>query len=154
MIDFDIIYEDESYRAEAPEETVRAAAQWAAERILGEGSFSLGFVSPETMRKENSAWRGMDSVTDILTFALEDGEAFPAFPGEEEEKEWGDIIICLERMRENAALFASSGREELIRLIIHGILHLSGEDHETNDFAIEPMLIRQEALLKELLPVL
>lgn len=154
MIDFDIFYEDEDLRRDADEDLVRKATFWAAERILGSGTFSLSFVTDGTMRSENAAYRGIDSVTDILTFALTDGEDFPPIPMEGEEKEWGDILICTSRMKENAADFASSEREELLRLIIHGILHLSGEDHGTNDFQKEPMLIRQEALLKELESVL
>ena len=154
MIDFDIIYEDEDLRKDADEDLVRKAASWAGEKILAEGCFSLSFVTEETMRSENAAYRGIDSVTDILTFALSDGEDFPPVSMEGEEKEWGDILICTVRMKENAAEFASSDREELLRLIIHGILHLSGADHETNDFQKEPMLIRQEALLKELESVL
>ena len=151
MIDYDIIYEDESFRDRAPEDFVRHVITRLAPSILGDGSFSLSFVSPGTIQEANRTWRGIDSPTDILSFALEDegdGED-PFIMDPDEGRQLGDILVCLDAMDENAALYAASSREELLRLLIHGMLHLSGEDHETNDFATEPMLVRQETLLQE-----
>lgn len=127
-------------------------ARVVADEVLKEGSFSINFISEEEMRGLNRDWRGIDDATDILTFAQVDGEDFPAFPGEEggDEKEWGDIFINIDRLERNAEDFGVPREEELRRLIVHGVLHLSGLDHETNDFASEPMLVEQEALLKRL----
>ena len=112
------------------------------------GEFSLHFVSDDEIRALNRDYRGKDEPTDILTFALSDGEAFPTFEGE--ERELGDIFISLESMRRNAAAFSVPEDEELKRLLIHGTLHLLGFDHATNDFASEPMLIRQEEMMRSL----
>ena len=112
------------------------------------GEFSLHFVSDDEIRALNRDYRGKDEPTDILTFALSDGEAFPTFEGE--ERELGDIFISLESMRRNAAAFSVPEDEELKRLLIHGPLHLLGFDHATNDFASEPMLIRQEEMMRSL----
>ena len=112
------------------------------------GEFSLHFVSDDEIRALNRDYRGKDEPTDILTFALSDGEAFPTFEGE--ERELGDIFISLESMRRNAAAFSVPEEEELKRLLIHGTLHLLGFDHATNDFASEPMLIRQEEMMRSL----
>ena len=112
------------------------------------GEFSLHFVSDDEIRDLNRDYRGKDEPTDILTFALSDGEAFPTFEGE--ERELGDIFISLESMRRNAAAFSVPEDEELKRLLIHGTLHLLGFDHATNDFASEPMLIRQEEMMRSL----
>ena len=112
------------------------------------GEFSLHFVSDDEIRAFNRDYRGKDEPTDILTFALSDGEAFPTFEGE--ERELGDIFISLESMRRNAAAFSVPEDEELKRLLIHGTLHLLGFDHATNDFASEPMLIRQEEMMRSL----
>ena len=68
----------------------------------------------------------------------------------EEEKELGDVFISLDSMRRNAESFGVDEDEELKRLLVHGILHLEGYDHSSNDFASEPMLIRQEKIMKEL----
>ena len=61
----------------------------------------------------------------------------------------GDILICPQVLSRNAASFGVTENEELRRLLIHGVLHLSGDNHSTNDPS-EPMLIRQEAVLKKL----
>ena len=106
------------------------------------------FVSEKTIQDENREYRGIDAVTDILTFVLDDGDDF--FPVPDEEKEWGDILICTAKMKENAAQFNVSEEEELLRLLIHGLLHLSGLDHATNDFSTEPMLKNQENILQNL----
>lgn len=153
---FDLFYDDESYKVDAPEEVVSAFLEKCAPLAGVDGSFSLTFVSPQTIRDLNREYRDKDEVTDILTFALDDDDEFPSFDFETEEgedapeKEYGDVFICLERMKENAHTFATSEREELLRLCLHGLLHLAGNDHETNDFSTEPMLIRQEELLNVL----
>jgi probable rRNA maturation factor len=61
----------------------------------------------------------------------------------------GDIVISLESLAENSGYFHVSQDEELRRLLIHGILHLDGYDHDTNE-GTEPMLQLQERLLAEL----
>ena len=116
---------------------------------LGEdGDFSLHFITDSGIQALNRDYRGKDEPTDILTFAINDGEAFPQAEGE--EKELGDIFISLESMHRNAKAFSVSDDEELHRLLIHGVLHLLGYDHATNDFSTEPMLIKQEGMMKEL----
>ncbi len=115
---------------------------------LGEdGEFSVHFVTDEEIQALNRDYRGKDEPTDILTFRILDGEEFPSFPGE--EKELGDMFISMDAMRRNAAEFSVSPDEELFRLLLHGVLHLEGYDHQTNDFSSEPMLMRQEEIIKK-----
>ena len=116
---------------------------------LGEdGDFSLHFITDSGIQALNRDYRGKDEPTDILTFAINDGEAFPQAEGE--EKELGDVFISLDSMNRNADALSVPRQEELRRLLVHGILHLRGLDHATNDFASEPMLIEQERIMKEL----
>ena len=116
---------------------------------LGEdGEFSIHFVTDEEIQALNRDYRGKDEPTDILTFRILDGEEFPSFPGE--EKELGDMFISMDAMRRNAAEFSVSPDEELFRLLLHGVLHLEGYDHQTNDFSSEPMLMRQEEIIKKI----
>ena len=118
---------------------------------LGEdGEFSVHFITDEEIQALNRDYRGKDEPTDILTFRILDGEEFPSFPGE--EKELGDMFISMDAMRRNAAEFSVSEDEELFRLLVHGILHLQGYDHKTNDFSSEPMLIRQEEIIQAIFP--
>lgn len=117
--------------------------------------FSLHFINDDEMQELNYEYRGIDNPTDILTFAINDGDEFPIIIDEEEgmddiEEEMGDVFISLESMARNAAEFGVSEQEELKRLFVHGLLHLRGMDHETNDFSSEPMLIEQERIMKEL----
>ncbi len=145
---FELIYDDDSFRTDAPEAEVSDILEYTEEKLQMNGSFSLSFVNSETIKNLNRDYRDKDEVTDILTFAQDDGEDFPCFA---DEKEYGDVFINLDRMKENAAEFGSSEREELFRLCIHGLMHLTGHDHETNDFDKEEMLIEQEKLLREYL---
>ncbi len=116
---------------------------------LGEdGDFSLHFITDSGIQALNRDYRGKNEPTDILTFAINDGEAFPQAEGE--EKELGDVFISLDSMNRNADALSVPRQEELRRLLVHGILHLRGMDHATNDFASEPMLIEQERIMKEL----
>ena len=118
----------------------------ARERINLDGNFSVTFVSDEEIEELNREYREKDEPTDILTFALSDGDEFPNPEG---EKELGDVFISLESMRRNAREFEVPDDEELERLLLHGLLHLSGMDHKSNDFSSEEMLLLQEKILRE-----
>lgn len=141
---FDLYYEDEEFKKDAPEDVVSSILKFGEEKLKMNGNFSLSFVDSQEIQNLNRDYRAKDEVTDILTFSQEDGEEFPSFA---EEKEYGDVFINLDRMKENAHEFSSSEREELLRLCLHGLLHLTGHDHATNDFEKEEMLILQEELL-------
>lgn len=73
-------------------------------------------------------------------------EPFPMEPGVEELYSAGDIIISLDTVKENSSYFKVAYEEELKRVLIHGILHLKGLDHETNN-EDEDMLILQEKIV-------
>ena len=141
---FDIYYESEDFKLDAPEDVVTAILEYGEKKLNMNGNFSLSFVDSQEIQSLNRDYRAKDEVTDILTFSQEDGEEFPSFT---DEKEYGDVFINLDRMKENAHEFSSSEREELLRLCLHGLLHLTGHDHATNDFEKEEMLILQEQLL-------
>ena len=130
------------------EKSIESAVSQILSYLDADGDFSIHFVTDDGIRALNREYRDKDEATDILTFALSDGEAFPEIEGK--EKELGDIFISLESMRRNAASFSVSEEEELRRLLVHGILHLLGYDHATNDFASEPMLMKQEKMMADL----
>lgn len=110
--------------------------------------FSLTFCDNDFIQELNRNYRGKDSPTDVLTFAQDDNP-YPV-SGETEEMHYaGDIIISLETLSENAEYFHVEREEELKRLIIHGLLHLTGMDHSDNSPEQE-MLQYQEKLLKQL----
>lgn len=131
-----------------PEWLDRAAA-FAVKAVDAAGGeswdLSLYFCGEEFMAALNAEYRGKEGPTDVLSFGLgewadgEDGRRYIA----------GDVVICLAALESNAAAFGVGRDEELRRLIVHGVLHLSGMDHATNDPG-EPMLVRQESLLSAL----
>lgn len=122
-----------------------------AEKVLdqlGHQNWDLSLVlcDDSTIQELNSRYRGKDESTDVLSFQLgepmEDEEAGSRFVA-------GDIVISLDTLGVNAAYFKVPTDEELRRLVIHGILHLDGQDHRTNN-PDEPMLIVQEDIVKRL----
>ena len=106
---------------------------------------SILLCGDKTITELNAKYRNKCEPTDILSFELgekiQDGENSIYLPG--------DIVISLDTLRENAKYFETPEDEELRRLLIHGILHLDGMDHETLE-ETEPMLIFQEEILKKL----
>jgi probable rRNA maturation factor len=106
---------------------------------------SILLCGDKTITALNSQYRNKFEPTDILSFTL--GETV-----QERGKTVylpGDLVISLDTLRENAKYFDTCEDEELRRLLIHGILHLDGMDHETTDKE-EPMLIFQEEILNRL----
>jgi probable rRNA maturation factor len=123
------------------------AASFALKAIdaIGEKSWDLSILicGEEFMAYLNAEYRGKEGPTDVLSFCL--GEWIEM----ENERRYmaGDVVLCLSVLESNASEFHVSKDEELKRLILHGVLHLSGMDHETNEPS-EAMLLRQESLLE------
>jgi probable rRNA maturation factor len=82
------------------------------------------------VRRLNREWRGKDRPTDVLSFPAGDPPPLP--PGAEESSgpHLGEIVISVPRCREQAAEQGVDPGVELARLVIHGVLHLLGYDHE------------------------
>ena len=102
-------------------------ADWAAlaNRVLdhiGKNGFSatIAFVSDEKIRTLNRSFRGIDKATDVLSF--------PA--GTDGSRELGDIAIAIERAKVQARQNRLPLKQEISQLILHGLLHLCGYDHE------------------------
>lgn len=115
---------------------------------LDEVEISLVFTDDEMMQRLNREYRGIDSPTDVLSFCQDaDEDVSVDIPGE--ARYLGDIIISLDTLQRNSDYFKVDYTEELRRLLIHGVLHLKGMDHETNSHD-EPMLQIQEELLSKL----
>lgn len=103
--------------------------------------FSVIFVDEERIRKMNRECRGMDRVTDVISFAFEEAGVFCP-----ECRFLGDIYVCIPRMEEQAREYGHSVKRELSFLVVHGILHLLGYDHMTKSEE-EVMFARQEMIL-------
>ena len=98
-------------------------------------------VEPERIREINRDFRAVDRVTDVLSFPTINGYLKDA--GEKEilgctdpetgAVEIGDLVICVDRAKEQAEEYGHSVRREIGYLSAHGTLHLLGYDHETED---------------------
>ena len=95
--------------------------------LLGENrrteTISLAFVDKKEIQKLNKKFRKKDKPTDVLSFELK------------EKNFLGEIIICPEVVEENAKKFGVSEESEMLKVFVHGILHLCGYDHEKDDEA-------------------
>ena len=113
-------------------------------KALGQNNWELSVLlcNNKYIKSLNAVYLNKDEATDVLSFPL--GEQSPGG-----SILAGDLVISLDALGENAGFFKVSEDEELRRLIVHGILHLSGYDHSTNE-ATEPMLIKQEEILAQI----
>lgn len=95
---------------------------------LGESrsSVSISFVRDAEMQQLNREYRGKDRTTDVLSFSLVEGEAAP--PGG--ERMLGDVVISVDAARRQADDYDAPLSREIERLLIHGMLHLLGYDHQ------------------------
>ena len=115
------------------------------------------FVDGEEIRRLNREMRGVDKVTDVLSFpALEDikgeaiaGEDYPYEIDEEGNLLVGSVVVCCDRAREQAEEFGHSYERELHYLLVHGIMHCLGYDHETDEDKAE-MREKEEWVLEKL----
>lgn len=91
-------------------------------------SFTVRFTGDREVRRINQTFRGKDSTTDVLSF-----------PGEEtpEGRHLGDVLISVPAARRQAARARHSADRELRILLLHGVLHCLGHDHETDDGTME-----------------
>jgi probable rRNA maturation factor len=110
---------------------------------------SILLCGDKTIKDLNKIYREKDEATDILSFALGESRDFPSVGNRSRRHTPGDIVISLDTLRENSRRFHVDEDEELRRLLIHGILHLDGIDHGSNDES-EPMLQLQERILAKL----
>ena len=116
------------------------------ENLSGRFEISLTFCSEEEIKQLNSAHRGIDKVTDVLSFPLgEEGE----YPENLSNSAYvlGDIVICAKRAVEQANEYGHSVEREFAFLCAHSVLHLLGYDHMEADEA-KDMEARQEKALE------
>lgn len=122
-------------------QAAEAAAAEGAGDTAGEGAeLSVTFLTAESMRALNRDYHGVDDLTDVLAFGLG------------EDPLVGDIYISPDAAEASARELGLDPDEEILRLVIHGILHLLGHDHPEGEARYaSPMFELQERLLARLL---
>jgi probable rRNA maturation factor len=110
----------------------------------GDRNLSVHLIGDKKMRRLNRQYRGKDKTTDVLSFGLENGFDMV------KNKEIGDIFISIPQIQRQAKVYKVPFREECVRMLIHGVLHLLGYDHVVPREA-KPMFALQEKVLSEVL---
>ncbi len=131
-------YHDYAYLNEVIETTL------ANEKVCN-AICSIIFVDNEEIQRINREARGIDRVTDVISFALEDGEET-----HDELRVLGDIYISIPKMQEQAKEYGHSEKRELSFLVVHGLLHLLGYDHTKSKEEEKIMFGLQDKILNQL----
>jgi len=122
-----------------------------AEKVLAKENkkrnLSIALVGPGRIRELNKKYRGKNRATDVLAFETNSKFQIP----NSKIKNLGEIIICLKEVKNNAKRYKSTFEKELARVLIHGVLHLLGYDHEISEEKAKKMEERQDYYLSEIL---
>ena len=102
-----------------------------------DAELSIGLVDSENIKALNSKYRKKDCSTDVLSFG-KIGE------------EISEIIICPEEVKKNAEASGEAFEKELARVLIHGVLHILGYDHEEKESEAKKMFAKQEEYLSKI----
>lgn len=95
---------------------------------------SITLTNPENIRKLNKEYRKIDKETDVLSFPMFEKEEISKLKSLQHEEALGDIVISIQRVKEQAIEYGHSFERELAYMVVHGFYHLMGEDHiEEND---------------------
>ena len=102
---------------------------------------SIAIVDDEAMRSLNRKFRKKNKTTDVLTFPADDSDADPNAKG----RPLGDIVISIDQARRQAMDQKHSLATEIRYLILHGVLHALGYDHETDDGEMNALELKVRA---------
>ena len=132
------------------EETVLKRLQEGIDAVAdlnGLAEEAVTIVDDEEIHELNRQYRGMDKPTDVLSFALDEGEEDePELIGGPEEHLYGDIIISAETALRQAEEYGHGLEREMTYLAVHGMFHLLGYDHMTEEDKAEMRAKEEEAL--------
>ena len=139
----------------ADEDALHALAAAAVEAVFAEigqeapesAELSLLFTDDAHIRVLNRDWRGKDKPTNVLSFP-----AFQIAPGDPAPPLLGDIALAFETMRDEAGLEDKPFDHHLSHLIVHGLLHLLGHDHEEDDEAETMEALERASLARLAIP--
>lgn len=114
---------------------------------LPDAELSVLFTGDRAMRALNNRYRGVDRVTDVLSFSFREG-AHPAV----QPQHLGDIVIAVPEAVRQARRAGHSAQREIELLLVHGLLHLTGYDHDKGPSETDRMR-RKERTLRQILAV-
>ena len=147
----DLILDDRQDKLEVSEELIEKIKDIIIECLDYDGyddnyEVSLSFVDNKEIHELNREYRGVDRVTDVLSFPLLSDDFEDV---ELEEESLGDIVVSLERALEQSIEYNHSFEREVCFLICHSMFHLLGYDHDTDENTKE-MREKEEHILNKL----
>lgn len=113
----------------------------------GRSELSVVFTDDAAVRELNAGWRGKDKPTNVLSFP-----AFSTSPDAPLPPMLGDIVLAAETVAREAALEGKPLANHITHLVVHGLLHLLGYDHETDAEAEEMEALERAALARLAIP--
>jgi probable rRNA maturation factor len=151
-VDADILIEAGAWPEESTLEALVSRAVSAAFEELEADSgekpeLSLVFTDDAHIKELNAGWRGKDKPTNVLSFP-----AFPIAPGDALPPMLGDIVLAFETVASEATLENKPFEHHITHLVVHGLLHLLGYDHETEGDAEEMEGLERGALARLAIP--
>ena len=115
--------------------------RWVQAALLAPAELTIRFVDAAEGRELNRAYRAKDYATNVLTFAYNEGEEIA-----EDEPTRADIILCTDVLEKEAAEQKKTVEEHAAHLIVHGVLHAQGYDHENDEEAEEMEQLERDVL--------
>ncbi|WP_409265624.1 rRNA maturation RNase YbeY [Massilia sp. BHUDP2] len=128
-LDLEVQYPDTRLEQEITETMLQ---RWVEAALLGPAELSIRFVDAEEGLALNRQYRGKDYATNVLTFAYNEGEEL----GEDDPTQ-ADIILCTDVLLREAEEQKKTVEEHAAHLVVHGVLHAQGYDHEHDEEADE-----------------
>lgn len=122
------------------EKTIRRAAK--SEKVTG--NLEIVFLSEKQIQKLNLTYRSLNRPTDVLSFAA---RPTAGFPRNLSERTFGQIVVCGSVVRRHAKKARRPFRKELAWVLIHGLLHLCGYEHEKSEKEAQLMRKKEEQYL-------
>lgn len=104
--------------------------RWARAALREDADVTVRLVGEDEGRALNRDYRGKDHATNVLTFAYAEGEALPGLPEEAAGPLTGDLVLCVPVVVREAAAQGKTLEAHFAHLVVHGMLHLQGYDHE------------------------
>lgn len=149
--EIDIAVEDERWTAVAPDlnafvtRAVEAAFAVAPEKLVHPVELSVLLADDATVQELNRTWRGKDKPTNVLSFPA---APQPAHPGIAQPL--GDVVLAYDTLLRESEEQSKPLADHLAHLLVHGILHLLGQDHETGEAQAQAMEALEIAALRGL----
>ena len=128
-LDLDVQYPDARLESTLTPELVE---RWVRATLLGPAELTIRFVDSAEGQTLNRDYRGKDYATNVLTFAYNEGEELA-----EDEPTQADIILCTDVLQREATEQKKTVEEHAAHLVVHGVLHAQGYDHEHDEEAEE-----------------